>query len=451
MLAMAERLGITSLTRDDYGLSLTLGGGEVSLLDMTSAFSVFANSGKKIAPVSILEIKDFEGKEVFKHEPKEGEQVLRPEHAFLISSILSDNEARAPMFGTNSLLNLPFPAAAKTGTSNDFRDNWTLGYTPDLVTGVWIGNADYSPMVNTTGVSGAAPIWSQFMQYAVPRLTGGAVSQFTRPAGIMDRVVCQISGTDPSNECPSQYAEIFASDQPPAPAGQDLWRKLELDTWTGFPASDACGRDFRDNRLVINTDDEWAIKWITTREDGENWAENHGWSRPFSFNMEKPCGPDQPRPKLDILFPAEGQTVSTNPLDIYAVVDATNGFQVYDLDYGIGENPQMWETLVNDNTSPVPQPAKIYSMNMNNIPPGVVTLKLRMKSRDGENYAEKKIRFLYQPPTPMPTFTPTITLTPTQIPTLLPTWTSIPPTFTPTPTDTPSPTPTPTETPVVTP
>jgi membrane peptidoglycan carboxypeptidase len=109
MIAMAERLGITSLTRDDYGLSLTLGGGEVSLLDMTSAFSVFANGGKRIPPVSILEIKDFEGKEVYKHEPKEGEQVLRPEHAFLISSILSDNQARAPMFGTNSLLNFRFP------------------------------------------------------------------------------------------------------------------------------------------------------------------------------------------------------------------------------------------------------------------------------------------------------------------------------------------------------
>jgi penicillin-binding protein 1C len=442
MIAMAERLGITTLTRDDYGLSLTLGGGEVSLLDMTSAFSVFANSGKRVPPVSILEIKDFEGTQVYKYEPKEGEQVIRPEHAFLISSILSDNQARTPMFGPNSVLNLTFPVAAKTGTSNDFRDNWTLGYTPDLVTGVWFGNADYSPMINTSGLSGAAPVWSQFMQYAVPRLTGGAVTPFIRPMGIMDRVVCQISGTDPSDECPSQYAEVFASDQPPAPAGQDLWRKLELDTWTGFPASDACGKDFRERKQVINTDDEWAIKWLTTREDGEKWAENHGWSRPFSFNMEKPCSPDMPRPKLDILFPAEGQTVSTNPLDIYAVVDATNGFQVYDLDYGIGENPQVWETLVNDNTAPVPQPAKIYSMDMTNIPPGVVTLKLRMKSRDGDKYAEKKIRFLYQPPTPMPTFTPTVTPLPSLTPTPPPTWTSIPPTFTPTPTDTPSPTPT---------
>jgi penicillin-binding protein 1C len=450
MIGMAERLGITSLTRDDYGLSLTLGGGEVSLLEMTGAFSVFANGGKRIPPVSILKIFDYTGKQVYDYKVPEGEQVIRPEHAYLISSILSDNQARAPMFGTNSLLNLPFPVAAKTGTSNDFRDNWTLGYTPDLVTGVWIGNADYSPMINTTGLSGAAPIWSQFMQYAVLRLTGGAVTPFVRPTGIMDRVVCQISGTDPSDWCPSQYAEVFASDQPPFSAGQDLWREMELDTWTGFPASDACGSDFREKKLVINTDNEWAIKWLTTRQDGENWALDHGWTRPFYFNLEKPCGPDQPRPKLGILFPSDGQTVTTNPLDIYGVVDATNGFQSYTLDFGIGENPDVWGRLVNDNASPVPQPAKIYSMDMTNIPPGVVTLKLRMKAREGDHYAEKKIRFLYvPPPTPVPTLTPTVTFAPTFTPTLEPTWTSVPPTFTPTPTDTPSPTPT--DTPVATP
>ena len=113
----------------------------------------------------------------------QAEQVIRAEHAFLISSILSDNEARSWMFGRNSLLNLPFQVAAKTGTTNDFRDNWTLGYTPDLVTGVWVGNADYTPMVNTTGLTGAAPIWSSFMQYAVPIVSNGAPTSFTIPPG----------------------------------------------------------------------------------------------------------------------------------------------------------------------------------------------------------------------------------------------------------------------------
>src|SRR5690606_31013853 len=153
----ARRLGITSLNRQDYGLSLTLGGGEVSLLEMTSAFQVLANEGRKVAPVAITKVVDHQGNVLFEYQPPAGDQVVRSAHAYLISSILSDSAARAPMFGYNSILNLPFPAAAKTGTTNDFRDNWTMGYTPDLVVGVWVGNADYTPMINTTGVEGAAP------------------------------------------------------------------------------------------------------------------------------------------------------------------------------------------------------------------------------------------------------------------------------------------------------
>ncbi len=234
-IAMAQRLGITSLTRNDYGVSLTLGGGDVSVLEMTGMFSVFANSGVRVPPVSILKIVDYQGNVVYQYKPPQGEQAISPEHAYLITSILSDNQARTPMFGTNSVLNLPFPVAAKTGTTNDFRDNWTLGYTPDLVTGVWVGNADYTPMVDTTGVTGAAPIWSQFMQYAVPYETNGHPSWFTCPAGIVEETICAESGTPPSQWCKGgTRTEIFASDQLPLPAGQDLRRSASLDTWTGL-------------------------------------------------------------------------------------------------------------------------------------------------------------------------------------------------------------------------
>ncbi|HEX9013141.1 MAG TPA: transglycosylase domain-containing protein, partial [Anaerolineaceae bacterium] len=166
LVNMAKRMGITSLTRTDYGLALTLGGGEVSLLEMTGAFSIFADSGVRVPPVAITKIVDHSGNIVFEYHPPEGDQVIRPEHAYLITSILSDNQARSPMFGTNSVLKLPFNAAAKTGTTNDFRDNWTLGYTPDLAVGVWVGNADNTPMHDSTGVTGAAPIWAKFMQAA---------------------------------------------------------------------------------------------------------------------------------------------------------------------------------------------------------------------------------------------------------------------------------------------
>jgi len=142
LIALARRFGITSLTRSDYGLSLTLGGGEISLLEMTSAYAVFANEGRRIPAVGISKIVDRTGNIVYEYEPPVGDQVIRAEHAYLISSILSDKSARIPMFGTNPVINLDFTAAVKTGTTNDFRDNWTVGYTPDLVVGVWVGNTD---------------------------------------------------------------------------------------------------------------------------------------------------------------------------------------------------------------------------------------------------------------------------------------------------------------------
>lgn len=209
----AKRLGITSLTRPDYGLSLTLGGGEVSLLELTGAYQVMANEGRRIPPVAITKVVDHKGTVLYEYVPNNGEQVIRAAHAYLMSSILSDNNARAPMFGTNSVLALPFQAAVKTGTTNDYRDNWTVGYTPDLVVGVWVGNADYTPMINTSGVSGAAPIWASIMQTGIQQLRGGSASAFARPSDVMDMTVCAVSGTVPSEYCPSHRTEVFASDQ----------------------------------------------------------------------------------------------------------------------------------------------------------------------------------------------------------------------------------------------
>ena len=167
LIPFAQRLGISTLTRNDYGLALTLGGGEVTLLDLTGAYATFANGGRQVPTVAITRIEDFQGNLVYEYQTPAGEQVVSPEHAFLISSILSDYQSRVPGFGTNPVINLPFKAAGKTGTTNDFRDNWTLGYTPDLAVGVWVGNADYTPMQDTSGLTGAAPIWAKFMQEGI--------------------------------------------------------------------------------------------------------------------------------------------------------------------------------------------------------------------------------------------------------------------------------------------
>lgn len=438
MLTVARKMGITSLTRDDYGLSLTLGGGEVSLLDMTTAYSVLANGGAFVPPVAITRILDHSGNLVYDYQPPAPQQVIRPEHAFLITSILSDNAARTPTFGANSVLNLPFTSAAKTGTSNDFRDNWTLGYTPDLAVGVWVGNADYTPMINSTGMTGAAPIWSQFMQAAIQQLKGGTPTPFTRPAGIVEKVICSVSGTEPSEWCPEQRTEYFAADQPPLPSSQDLWAKLSIDTWTGLRASTACP-DYTKEEHTLNVTDTWAIGWIQNTAEGKDWANRYGFNDPIHFAPARECQASDPRPMIEFSSLAEGQTVTASPLDIYAKIDVSADFKNYTLSYGLGDNPSEWKPLA-ESSQPVSQPNKIYSWDLKDVPQGVLTLKITMNSiRDG--YAERKIHLNMMVSTATPTVTPTVTLTPT--PTIAPTSTSTTqPSQTPAPTATQPPPPT---------
>ena len=446
MIAMAERLGITSFTRPDYGLALTLGGGDVSLLELTSAYSVFANGGKRVPPVAILRIVDFQGNVVYEYQPPQAEQVIRAEHAFLISSILSDNEARAWMFGRNSLLNLPFQVAAKTGTTNDFRDNWTLGYTPDLVTGVWVGNADYTPMVNTTGLTGAAPIWSAFMQYAVPIVSSGVPTPFSPPPGIIQKAICSLSGVEASQSCRGgQRNEYFASDQPPVPPSQDLIRRVNIDTWTGLIAGNACPEFVKDD-TVMNVRDKWGREWLRSGA-GRDWLQANDLPRKPFFAPDRECSASDPRPVLQFTN-LNDSTVVTNPsLDIQGVIDVKNGgFTGWRLEYGAGQDPQQW-TVLTQGTNPFPNPSLIYTWNLQGIPDNKVTLRLYLSNGE-DNYAERRVTITLNIPTPtaLPTMTPTITqLPPTVPPTALPTNTPPPavPTETPTqfPTDTPTATP----------
>ncbi len=426
MIDMAKRFGITSLNRDDYGLSLTLGGGDVSVLEMVSAFSVFANAGVRMPPVSILKIVDHQGNVVFQYAPPQGDRVVSPEHAYLITSILSDNDARSWMFGTHSLLNLPFPVAAKTGTTNDFRDNWTLGYTPDLAAGVWVGNADYTPMINTTGVSGAAPVWSQFMQTAVPYVSGGNPTPFSRPPGIVDKVICSLSGAEPSQWCQGgERSEIFAADQPPLPAGQDLRRQVMLDTWTGLEASDACN-DFTDKQMVINVTDPWAIKWFDSK-DGRKWLDTNGFPVPPVYAPQRECGPDDPHATLDLSV-KEGDAITQPTLAVQGTADATGGFKSWRLEFGLGHDPGGWTTLAQGD-QPIDN-GLMFNWDLSNLADGPITLHLYVTGKAG--YAEQFVHFTLALPTPTPP--PTLTPAPTDTPL---------PTDTPMPTDTP---PLPTET-----
>ena len=439
-ISMARRLGITTLDRPDYGLSLTLGGGDVTLLDLTSAYSVFANSGKRVEPVGILKITDYQGNLVYEYKPPAGEQVIRAEHAYLITSILSDNDARTPMFGRNSLLNLSFPVAAKTGTTNDFRDNWTLGYTPDLTVGVWVGNADYTPMVNTTGLTGAAPIWSQFMQYAEMALTNNNPSPFVRPPGIVENVICSSSGASPSDKCPETRTEIFAYDQPPLSSDYDFWKEEYIDTWSGLKFSSTCPGVVA-KAPVINITDPAAIDWIKNSSQGQSWANGMGFSKPYLFVPTKDCSSSDPKVNLNFIGLSEGQVITNGLLDIYAVVNASSDYENFRLDYQLASGAGGWITLIPENNNQYQNPTKLISWDVSALPQGDITLRLWMNSTQG-TYAERRVTIHLQVPTRTPT--PTLTPTPTGTPTPTITGTSTP---TPTGTDTPTPTETPTDTP----
>ena len=248
MLDFAQQMGITTWQGDssDYGLSLTLGGAEVTPLDLTAAYAVFANGGNSVPPVAILSVLKSNGEVLFEQPPQAAVSVLDPRVAYLISNILDDDEARVPAMGRSNPLALPFPAAAKTGTTNDFRDNWTMGYTPGLVVGVWTGNTDNSEMLNISGLTGAAPLWNDYMQavytnydlLATLNVNGvEPAADFVQPEGLETRPLCSLgSVTLGAVECTSAGSELFLSNLNPAPTeaidpNLVTWEEIEPAVW----------------------------------------------------------------------------------------------------------------------------------------------------------------------------------------------------------------------------
>lgn len=216
VIETAHQMGITTLNdAERYGLSLVLGGGEVKPLDMATAFGVFADNGTLAQTTPFLKIEDSSGKIIEKYEEgKNKKEVLDPQIAYQISSILSDNNARSTVFGSNSPLYFPNRnVAAKTGTTDSFRDAWTVGYTPSLVAAVWVGNNDNTPMYSQAdGVYVAAPIFHEYMEKA---LEGTNNEEFKRPEGIKDFTVDKLSGKIPTDQSPDKITDIFASWQIP--------------------------------------------------------------------------------------------------------------------------------------------------------------------------------------------------------------------------------------------
>jgi len=444
-VAMAPRLGITTLTRPDYGLSLALGAGEIPLVEMTGAFAVLANQGRWMPPVTILKITYSNG-EIYCGEgssrpcqaaPNSGEQVISAADAFLITSILSDNDARTPVFGPNSLLRLDRPAAAKTGTTNDFRDVLTLGYTPQLVTGVWVGNSNNSEMINISGITGAAPIWNEFMQTA---LADQPALDFTPPPGVRQWEVCTDTGTQPSVACPERRTFWFAEDRPPLPPEKDLHQRIKLDKLTGKLATEFTPPD------AIEEKD-----FIVYPEPYRQWAEEHGIPQPPTDQSDVYTG----EANVVIRAPVEGEIVS-GIVPVFGSADAP-AFASYELQYGISHDPGAFSPPVSGPFgSPVVE-SVLGQWDTSGLQDGPHTLRLVVRDQAGAE-RETRVRVFVthdapptppeatptwtplpspeaQTPLPLPTDTPPVLPTDTPVvvlPTPEPTWTLAPPPETPT-------------------
>jgi len=303
MIDQAEKMGITTFKdRERYGLALTLGGGETKLLELTGAFSAFASKGVFREPNPIIEVTDQKGRVVYK--PAQNERkVLSEEVAFLISDVLSDDGARSDVFGSNSLLNIPGrQVAVKTGTTDDKRDNYAIGYTPSVVAGVWVGNSNNEKMnpYVASGISGATPIWRRFM---IEYLEGKEIQKFEAPSKVEKMEVDKLTGGLPYKEF-EKRTEWFAENTKPS-AVSDWYERIRVCKIDGRIANQAC----------IDADESEEKDFIKIKAEFPEWqASIDNWVKD-AYKDEERYFPPQMVSKLEF----DGDEVS-NKNDVYAEI-----------------------------------------------------------------------------------------------------------------------------------
>jgi membrane carboxypeptidase/penicillin-binding protein PbpC len=331
----------------------------------------------------------------------------------LLSNILSDNAARTPAFGANSVLKLSRPAAVKTGTTDDYKDNWTIGYTPDLVTGVWVGNVDNKEMQGVSGVSGAGPIWHNFMEAA---LVNRPVQDFARPEGNVERDVCAWSGGVASQYCPDKRVELFVADQAPPQADQDVFQMLNCNG--------------AEQVVLLVPDDAYA------------WAAQQGYPFPVAAKSRCMPGGQHGESTMFLTSPVDGATIN-GIVPLMGTVTMPN-LEHYDLVYSRGRDNGNWEWISGPHQTPVTN-GQLGEWNTLDLEDGEYTLAV-VAYGPGGGRTDYKVRVSVQNSAPIATPPPLITETPLPLPTETPL-----PTQTPLPTETPLPLPTETPLPTQTP
>lgn len=382
MLSTAYDMGLTSLepTKENmarFGLSVTLGGGEVRLLDLTGAYGAFATGGTHHEPVSILKVEDQKGKTLEEYKEEKGNRVMTEGQAFIISNILSDNEARTAVFGPNSLLRIPGrTVAVKTGTTNDRRDNWAVGWTPEIIVGAWVGNNDNSPMKSVaSGVSGASPIWNRITREV---LNGKSDTPFKTPDNIVTLEVDKVSGYRAHDGFPSRTEYFIKGTEPDDDDSIHTMLKLckaegKLATPSQVAANDYDSKEYyvfkeEDPTAAPGGENMWQkgiIDWIATQN-------NPQYNPPSDY-----CGSSNPL-NVEFVSPTDKQEV-----------DPTDGTLI------VRVNPSSTSDIVQlqiqlDNNSPVTLTTSPWRTTFTGVKNGVHTLTATAKDSAGHT-SDRKI------------------------------------------------------------
>jgi penicillin-binding protein 1C len=322
LLTRLRESGFSSLTRSarDYGLALALGDGEVRLLELAAAYATLARGGLSVSPLPIREAKTANGETIPIVRPTPG-RIFDPRIVFVLTNILADRHARIATFGEGSVLELPFPVAAKTGTSKGYRDNVTVGFTPNVTVAVWVGNFDGSPMSGVSGVTGAGPLFHDVMLAASRLFSEEKRQEFERPEGLVDVDICPLSGGRPTSACPHRRTELVlrGADLPTC----TMHERIRVDRRNGLRAGPACTDSIVESRTFE----------VFPSELG-SWAENA--SRPLAPRGSSPFCPtnDDAQGKhgdrVRIAFPTNGSrfvrdTGLSAPEAIHIRIDAPAG------------------------------------------------------------------------------------------------------------------------------
>jgi 1A family penicillin-binding protein len=417
MLQQAYDMGISTLEPTDenmkkFGFAVTLGGADVRMIDLASAYSAFANGGNRIEPVGILKVEDKDGRVLEEFQPVTGKKVMSPQEAFIISNILSDNNARSLTFGVvNSLAISNYQVAVKTGTTNDKKDNWTIGWTPNLLVSVWVGNNDSTPMGKiSSGVSGAAPIWRQIMLYTLPKREK---QDFPIPEKIVNISVDKLSGYGVHDGFESKTEYFIDGTQTNTSDPIHLKLKVCRDKFGLATPEDVANGNF-DSKEYFNFKENDPVS-----TDGRNrWQEGiDGWingqsNKEMYVVPQSYCRTDG---TVGVSFDQPGDR-STQGSTVNVKVNTSSLKKIVEVKLWIdGSEIKKWDERPFEG-----------NFNLSN---GTHSLKVRAVDKDGAS-SEREIHIGVNvpwdwSPSPTPTMTPVPTLVPTLIPTVIPTITGV--------------------------